>query len=185
MEDSQIIALYWDRDQRAIEETARKYGGVCHRIAMNILSRHEDAEECVNDTYHAAWNQIPPEQPPRLLAYLGRIVRNISISRFRANQAQKRCQGMEILLSELENCLPAAETVDAAMERKLLGGIISRWLDSLEKTDRVLFVRRYWYGDSVQSLARETGCSPNQMAQRMLRLRRGLKAALEQEGAYL
>lgn len=182
MEDSQIIALYWQRSEQAISETAQKYGGFCHRIAMNILSRHEDAEECVNDTYHAAWNQIPPARPMSLPAYLGRIVRNISISLFRANQAQKRNRGMEILLSELEDCLPAAENVETAMERKQLGMAISRWLDSLSQTDRVLFVRRYWYGDSVQGLAKETGCSPGQMAQRMRRLRLRLRAALEQEG---
>lgn len=185
MDDTGIIALYWDRDEQAIAETDKKYGGACQRIALNILSSPEDAEECVSDTYHAAWNRMPPERPAYLMAWLGRIVRNLSISRFRANQAQKRCQGLQVLLSELEDCLPSPQDVETAMDRKLLGEIISRWLDGLPKTDRVLFLRRYWYGDSVQELARLLGCSPSQMAQRMLRLRRLLRAVLEQEGVHL
>ena len=106
MEDKQIIELYFQRNETAIAETANKYGAFCHKIAMNILSIREDAEECVNDTYHSVWNQIPPTNPNSFRSFLGRITRNLSISRFRTLRAQKRYAGMELMLSELEECIP-------------------------------------------------------------------------------
>ncbi|MCI8909706.1 MAG: sigma-70 family RNA polymerase sigma factor [Oscillibacter sp.] len=185
MEDSQIITLYIRRDETAIVETDRKYGPFCRRLAENILAVREDAEECVSDTYHAAWNAIPPEEPRSLRAFLGRIVRNLSISRWRAGRAQKRCGGMEVLLSELEDCVPAGETAEEGLERRVLGELISRWLDGLPAEDRRLFIRRYWYGEAAGALAEETGRTANQMAQRMLRLRTSLRKALEAEGVDL
>lgn len=182
MEDGQIIELYHRRDEAAIGETDKKYGGLCRSIAMNILSVREDAEECVSDTYHAAWRKMPPERPGSLRAFLGRITRNLSISRYRANHAQKRYDGLEIMLSELDDCVPSSQDIETQLDHSLLADAISRWLDSLPGEDRRLFIRRYWYGDSVQTLAREEGCPANRMAQRMLRLRRGLKTALEKEG---
>lgn len=182
MDDDRIIELYFRRDETAIAETDRKYGAFCRRVAINILSIREDAEECVNDTYHAAWSKMPPELPQSLRAFLGRITRNLSISRYRANHAQKRYGGMEVLLSELDDCVPSGERVEQTADRHALSALISGWLDTLSAEDRALFVRRYWYGDAVQALARECGCTPNQMAQRMLRLRKSLKAVLEQEG---
>ncbi len=185
MDDEQIIKLYFNRNEQAIAETATKYGAYCHRIALNILSLREDAEECVNDTYHAAWKQMPPAFPASLRAFIGRITRNLSISRFRANRAQKRYQEMEILLSELEDCIPAPNNVEQALDKHQLSEFISNWLDTLSMDDCTLFVRRYWHGDAVQLLAHECGCTQNQMAQRMLRLRRSLKKALEEEGVIL
>lgn len=182
MEDRQIIELYHERDETAIRETDKKYGGLCLSIAMNILSSREDAEECVSDTYHAAWLKMPPERPNSLRAFLGRITRNLSISRYRAAHARKRHDGIELLLSELDDCVPSPQDIEAQLDRRLLSEYISRWLDSLHEHDRWLFIRRYWYGDSVQSLAREDGCPANSMAQRMLRLRRSLRTALEKEG---
>lgn len=182
MEDTSIIALYFARDELAILETDKKYGARCRHIAMNILSVREDAEECLNDTYHAAWNQIPPERPLKLFAYLGRIVRNLSISRYRSLQAKKRCQGLEVLLSELEDCLPSPTDVEREFEGRVLSDTISSWLDSLSPEDRVLFVRRYWFGDSLKDLALEIGRPQNQLAQRMYRLRQQLRGVLEKEG---
>lgn len=182
MEDKQIIELYHRRDETAIGETDKKYGGLCRSIAMNILSVREDAEECVSDTYHAAWLKMPPEWPRSLRAFLGRITRNLSISRYRASRAQKRYDGIEIMLSELDDCIPSHQDMERQLDRGLLADTISRWLDSLPDKDRRLFIRRYWYGDSVQALAQESGCPANRMAQRMLRLRKGLKTALEKEG---
>jgi len=182
MEDREIIELYHRRDESAIAETARKYGARCQRIAMNLLGVREDAEECVNDSYHSAWNRMPPERPLSLYAFLGRITRNLAISRFRAGRAQKRYSGMEVLLSELDDCIPSPGDVERAMDRRILSGLISLWLDSLPDRDCALFVRRYWYGDAVHVLAEEYGCSPGQMAQRMLKLRRSLKEHLEKEG---
>ncbi len=185
MDDPKIIELYYQRSEQAIRETDAKYGAYCRSIALNILSVWEDAEECVNDTWHAAWNRMPPDLPRCLRAFLGRITRNLSISRFRANHAQKRYQGMEVLLSELDDCVPDGGSVEQAADARALSALICGWLDSLGEDDCTLFVRRYWHGDAVKDLARKWGCTAGQMAQRMLRLRRELKAYLEQEGVAL
>lgn len=185
MDDVQIIELYYLRDENAIRETDVKYGAFCHRIALNLLRSHEDAEECVADTYHAAWDAIPPAYPASLRAFLGRIVRNLSVDRFRKTKAQKRDTGMTVLLSELEDCLPARDTVELTFERHQLAGIISDWLCALSADDRALFVHRYWSGEAVKDLAKACGCTDKQMAQRMLRLRKHLKATLEKEGVTI
>lgn len=182
MEDRQIIALYHGRNETAIAETDRKYGPFCRTIAMNILSVREDAEECVNDTWHAAWRKMPPELPRSLKAFLGRITRNLSISRFRAGRAQKRYSGLELMLSELEECVPSDLSVEKAIEEKELGDIISSWLEDLMEEDRILFVRRYWYGESVKELAAERKCTENQLAQKMRWMRSRLKTHLESKG---
>lgn len=185
MEDQQIIALYHGRDESAIAETDRKYGFFCRTIAMNILSVREDAEECVNDTWHAAWTKMPPELPRSLKAFLGRITRNLSISRFRASHAQKRYNGLELMLSELEECVPSSASVEKVVEQKELGGFISDWLETLPEDDRILFIRRYWYGDAAKMLAAERKCSENQIVQRMRWLRGRLKTYLETRGVIL
>ena len=184
MTDEQIIQLYFDRNQTAITETDRKYGSYFYAIAANLLSR-EDSEECVSDTYHAAWKQIPPEIPQSLKAFLGRIVRNFSISRFRANHARKRSSGTDVLLSELEDCLPASESVEDAISSRELSRLISSWLGSLSGDDRALFVLRYWHGTAVQDLAEKCGCTPNAISLRIRRLRKSLKHYLEAKGVDL
>lgn len=181
MEDAQILQLYQNRNQAAILETDQKYGAYCHTISMNLLGIREDAEECVNDTYHAAWIRIPPEQPQSLRAFLGRIVRNLSISRFRSNRAQKRFLPVGMLLAELDECIPDPHTVEETTELHELSKTISRWLDGLTPEDRTLFVRRYWYGDAVQDLAHQRCCTLNSLALRLHRLRRRLKQYLEAE----
>ena len=185
MDDNQIIELYFERNEQAIKETQNKYGAFCHRIAMNILGIHEDAEECVNDTYYSVWKQIPPTVPEVFKVYLGRITRNLSISRFRAMRAKKRYSSMEIMLSELNDCVPSSSNVEQTIEVMQLSDYISEWLDSLPEEDCALFVRRYWFGDEVQELAKKCGITAAKMAQRMLRLRKSLKAALEQKGVAL
>ena len=185
MDDKQIIELYFERNEQAIKETQDKYGAFCHRIAMNILGIHEDAEECVNDTYYSVWTQIPPPVPEVFKVYLGRITRNLSISRFRAMRAKKRYSSMEIMLSELNDCVPSSSNVEQTIEVMQLSDYISEWLDSLPEEDCALFVRRYWFGDEVQELAKKCGITAAKMAQRMLRLRKSLKAALEQKGVAL
>ncbi len=185
MDDSGIIELYYAREEQAIKETDIKYGPFCRAIALNILSVREDAEECVNDTWHVAWNRMPPDLPQSLKAFLGRITRNLSISRFRANRAQKRYDGMEILLSELDDCVPDVCGVEEVADANELSELISKWLNGLHVDDSTLFVRRYWYGEAVKDLARKWNCTPNKMAQRMLILRRDLKAFLEKEGVVV
>lgn len=182
MEDSAIIGLYWQRSEQAIAETDSKYGAFCHRIAMNILRSFPDSEECVNDTYGKAWDTIPPQKPDSLRAYLGRIVRNLSISRYRLLHAQKRSAGADVLLSELGECVPSGDDTFRTVACKELAVIISRWLDSLSEEERALFLRRYWNGDSVKLLAEEMGVRPNALTKRLLRLRENLRQYLEEEG---
>lgn len=182
MEDSVIIELYWQREEAAIGETEKKYGSYCRAIALRILSDPEDAEECVNDTWHHAWRSIPPERPNSLAAFLGRIVRNLSISRWRKEHAQKRFSGLEALLSELEDCLPDSAGVEATVEGRALTKSIEEWLTEQSCEDRAVFLRRYWYGEKVQELAEVWGISPNRMTKRLSGLRKNLKKKLEKEG---
>ena len=140
MEDNKIIDLFWARDEQAIAESRSKYGVALNRISYNILANQEDSEECVSDTYMNAWNTIPPQKPFSLFAYLGRIARNISINLWHKKHTQKRNNSADLMLSELGECIPHSETVENAIESKELSRIISEWLYSLPKNDRVLFV---------------------------------------------
>lgn len=182
MEDNQIVKLYWDRNQLAIEESRKMYGKLLRRISLNILANFEDSDECVNDTYLNAWNAIPPQKPNSLAAYLGRITRNLSINRWNEYHAKKRYNGGVVLLSELSDCIPASNSVEKEVETEELTHMINDWLRTLPKEDRVLFVRRYWYCESVQSLAKECFTTPNKLAGRFFRLRSKLKQTLEGEG---
>ena len=185
MEDERIIELFNARDEAAIHKAQVKYGAYCSAIAINLLGVREDAEECVADAWHAAWNSIPPERPRSLRAFLGRITRNISISRWRREHAQKRFDGMDVLLSELDECVPGPFDVERELESRALTELIERWLSTLDARERALFVRRYWYGEGITELAKESRCTAKQLTQRMLRLRRKLKAYLEAEGAEI
>ncbi len=185
MEDEKIIDLYFRRDEAAIRETEAAYGSLCMRIALNILSIRQDAEECVNDTWHSAWKRIPPTRPVSLRAFLGRITRDHAVSRWRAEHAKKRFDGMEILLSELDECVPAAADPEKITETAELTEQITIWLRNLNSEDRALFLRRYWYGDGVKELARERGERANNVSQRLLRLRKQLRKTLESEGVWI
>lgn len=182
MDDTRIIDLYRRRDELAIDETRRKYGPYCSRIAMNLLGSPEDAEECVSDALFAAWRQIPPLIPQSLRTFLGRVTRNLCVSRYRAQRAKKRCRGMEELLSELSDCLPDGSSLEEQVDSRALSGAISLWLDGLVPRDRELFVRRYWFGDSLTEIAVRMEDTPQQLAQQTYRLRRSLKQCLEKEG---
>ena len=185
MDDLSIVELYHRREEQAITESDKKYGALCRSIALRLLGFREDAEECVNDTWHTAWNRMPPDRPRALGAFLGRITRNLAVSRWRRDRAKKRYDGMEVLLSELEDCIPAPGTVEEDWDRRQLARAISAWLDGLEDGDRRLFIRRYWYGDPVKELAAERGESANSLSQRLRRLRKALQAFLESEGVEL
>ncbi len=185
MNDIDIVSLYWARDERAISETDTKYGRLCRSVALNILSVNEDAEECVNDTYHKVWNVIPPQRPEKFRAWLLRIVRNISLNMWNKNHAAKRYSGMETLLSELDECVPAKESVDDSIDGKELGRVISGWLRTLSADDRTYFVMRYWNGVPLKDIAKRFGITPDRLAQKMHRLRAGLKEALEKEDISL
>lgn len=185
MNDAGIVELYWRRSTQAIIETQQKYGGYCYTIALGLLNSAQDAEECVNDTWYAAWDKMPPERPQSLGAFLGRITRNLSVSRWRREKARKRYNGLEVLFSELEECVPGPGGAEEELERQELARVISGWLDRQDPADRRLFIRRYWYGDGVKELAAEAGERANTIAQRLSRLRKSLRGRLESEGVEL
>lgn len=181
MEDEKIIELYFARNETAIAETERKFGKMLFSIAMNVLSNKEDSEETVNDTYGKAWNSIPPRKPDFFGAWLGRITRNLSISRWRKNTAKKR-SGIETMLSELEECIPSSENVEEESENAGITAAINLWLSKIGKEERILFVRRYWYGDSVSELSEKSKIPPKKLSSKMFRLRKSLRDFLQKEG---
>lgn len=185
MEDAAIIGLYWARDEGAITASDAKYGSLCRRLSQNILDSREDAEECVNDTWSRAWDTMPPQRPNSLRAYLAKITRNLSIDRWRAKRAEKRRGGLDVLLSELEDCLPASSDAEELTEVRETARVIDRWLSGLSSADRAAFLRRYWYGQRVDEVAAQAGCSSNSMTKRLSRLRESLRRVLEQEGIVL
>ena len=184
MEDQRIVDLYWNRDEDAILHTQRKYGGVCQTIANNILGNPQDAEECVNDAYLKVCNSIPPERPESLLGFLSRVVRNISLDKYRFNRAEKRSRGADIMFSELEECL-SDESLAALNEDEGIVDAINLFLKTLDQENRILFVRRYYYMDSNEMLAKTFGINDNTIRQRLFRMRENLKKFLEKEGIGL
>ena len=185
MEDREIILLYQRRDEQAILASRSKYGAFLYGIAMNILHQNQDAEECESDTYHSAWRHIPPDEPWALRAYLGKITRRLSISRYRKNHAEKRNAELELLLEELDQCVPDSSTPEQALEAKELGETISNWLGQLTEQQKTLFMRRYWFGDSLEQLSREFALPKRLISQRLSRMRGKLKVYLEQQGVSL
>lgn len=181
MQDSDIVELYWQRDESAIAETSRKYGNYCHKIAQNILACHEDSEECVNDAYLAAWNSIPPARPAALAAYLGRLTRNLAINRYKANNAAKRGGGeLALSLDELDDCIPDPVAEERSAEE--LGRLISDFLHAQPATARQAFVRRYFYNDSISDVAQGFGLTVSAAKSMLHRTRLGLRSYLEEHG---
>lgn len=185
MTDIEIITLYWERSEEAITCTMQKYGRYLLRLAQNILHIHEDAEECVNETYLSAWNQLPPDKPQKLLPYLGRISRCLALNRYDYLTAQKRSTDFTVQLSELENLLSTPDMPQQQYEGAALAATISDFLHAQSKTDRDLFVRRYWYSDSILDIAKRYGLRENTVKSRLLRTRQRLKGYLEKEGYTL
>lgn len=182
MDDSGIINLFFLRDQAAICAVQERYGSLVRRIAAKLLPKAEDAEECESDTYWGLWNAIPPERPDPLAAFIARIARNTALNRRRRDGAEKR-QGDSFALSmeELSDILPS-EPLEEHVSARELGQAIDRFLSEEEKDNRKLFVRRYWFGESVKELAEETEMGENAVSARLSRMRKRLKAYLEEEG---
>ena len=177
MEDHQIIELYFARDELAIEETAKRYGGVCMQVSMDILKDRMDAEECVSDTWLQTWRSIPPQRPAILRAFLCRITRNLSINRLRERKAKRRDKDLTLSLEELEGVLSIPEE-----RAEGLSELISEFLRGLEREDRLLFMGRYWHGQSVKDLAGKLGINPNTAAVRLHRIREELRDFLADKG---
>jgi len=183
MDDGAIVELYWNRSEQAVEETRTKYGKYCYSIALNILNSREDAEESVNDTYHAAWNCMPPHRPSVLATFLGKITRRISIDRWRKSQAVRRGGGeLALALEELEECIAGNGTVEEELERQELIGLINCFLKTLPDTERRVFLCRYWYMDSVRDIAVRFGFSESKVTSMLHRIRGKLRMQLEKEG---
>ncbi len=170
MDDTDIIELYWRRDESAVAETDAKYGAYCRAVSMNILGIFEDAEECVNDTYVRAWNAMPPARPKRLRVWLARITRNLSLDRWSRDRAAKRGGGMTVLLSELDECIPSAHGLEETADAKELARNIDRWLAALPEAERTVFLRRYWIGESVSRIAQSLGMNANTLTKRLGRM---------------
>lgn len=182
MEDAEIVDLFFQRSEQAIPETAAKYQGLIFQISRNILENPQDAEECVNDTYLGLWNAIPPHRPNPLLAFVCRVARNVSLNRYRHNHAQRRDASRNLPLEELEGCL-AAPSAEETWSAQALGQTLDCFLDTLDRKSRVMFLRRYWFSDSVSWIARQMGITENHVSVQLHRIRSRLKQYLEQEGA--
>ncbi len=178
MDDKDIVSLYFDRNEQAIAESERAYGTYCRTVAMSILDDPSDAEECVNDTWVAAWGSIPPHRPSLLRTYLGKLTRNIAINRLRKGKRQKRNAEFVLSLSELAECIPAPEEENDSRLRDLL----NEFLASVEPLDRKLFVGRHWYNRSVSVLAQGYGLTPNAVSIRLSRMREKLRTFLKERG---
>lgn len=183
MDDKAIVELYFARSEKAISETANKYGGYCYSIANNILSNKEDSEESVNDTYLAAWNNLPPRHPSVLATFLGKITRYISLDRWKSRSAYKRGGGeVTLALEELDEFLSSGESTEEVVEKKELVRFINRFLDNLPETERNMFVCRYWYLDPVQQIADRYGFTLSKTASMLRRTREKLCKQLKKEG---
>ncbi len=181
MDDKQILDLYINRSEKAIEETDAKYGSYCRKISMNILQNIQDSEETVNDTWLKAWNTIPPKMPNPLKTYLGRITRNLSLNRYEYYRAQKRNSHFDIILSEVEQMIPLGAGSDE-YESGEISQAINAFLGELKKENRIYFVRRYWYSDSIADIAEKYGVSEGKIKSSLFRTRTALRNYLGKEG---
>ena len=181
MEDKDIIALYWARSEEAIRRTAEKYGAYCSRIIRRVLGDGRDAEECLSDTWLGAWNAMPPQKPARLPPFLGRIARNTALDRYDYNSAQRRDGGFEAVLEELAECV-GGQPMEEDFNLRRLGEAISAYLDAVSPECRRVFLRRYWYCDTIQEIAAGCGFTQGKVKSLLHRARKGLRAYLIEEG---
>ena len=183
MDDTYIIRLFFARSEQALTLAARKFGPRLLRTAQNILGDPRDAEESVSDTYLALWNSIPPHQPNPLAGFVFKTGRNLALKRLRHNTAEKRNSRNDLSLEELSDCL-SGYTLEQTVSAQELGSAIDRFLSTLPKTTRIIFLRRYWFGDTVKDIAAELGYSENAVSVRLNRCRNDLRTYLEQEGYF-
>ena len=182
MDDREIVELYWQRDQQAVAETAAHYGAYCRAVALGVLRNEQDAEECVNDVWAAAWEAIPPHRPDRLNAFLAKITRNLALKRLRDRNAEKRGGGETMLaLEELEEIIPGGSTLDEQIEARELARKLDEFLSTLGQTERRVFLCRYWYFDSVRDVASRFGMGESRVKMMCLRTRKKLLLFLRKE----
>ena len=182
MEDAQIVALYWDRNEDAVRHSADKYGTYCAAIAGGILGSPEDTEECVNSTWLRAWQSMPPQKPQVLRLFFGRITRNLSFDRIRRDTARKRAAEVSLALDELADCLPGGVETEQAVDERLLQDSMHRFLCSIPTRDSDIFLRRYFFVESTDAIARRFGISRANVLTVLSRTRKKLRTHLESEG---
>jgi RNA polymerase sigma-70 factor (ECF subfamily) len=186
MDDKTIVDLYWQRDEQAIGETRNKYGRYLYAIALGILHSAPDAEECENDTYLDAWNAMPPHKPSLLKTFLGKITRRISLDRLKRQTADKRGGGeVPLTLEELHECIPDRVTIDEKLREEELTAAIDAFLRTLDDDPRRVFLRRYWYFDSVGAIARRYGYGQSKVKMMLHRTRESLREYLKKEGIFV
>lgn len=185
MEDEKIIDLYFERNENAIAQTALKYGRMIRSIAYGIVKNHSDSEECENDTYHITWDKIPPTKPVCFPAFLGRITRNVSFDKYDYNHADKRNPEFEVSLSELEACISTGNITEQSYDSKTLAKYISNFLRKIAVTKRIVFIRKYWYCDSISQISKEYGFSESKVKSMLMRTRNDLKKYLERQGVHI
>ena len=181
MTDTQIIELYWNRQEDAISATAAAYGSRLLGLSKSILTDPGDAQECVNDTYLRAWNAIPPEKPKRLFSFLACICRNLSFNRLDWQKAAKRKAEVVSLSEELEQCIPDA-MAETHFQSQYLRNLLNTFLASLPEVDRLIFLRRYWYGEPVSQIAKQMHMGESNVKVRLFRIRGNLRDVLSKEG---
>lgn len=186
MDDKEIIALYWQRDETAIIESQKKYNRYCQSIAHNILKSPEDAEECINDTFLSAWNCIPPQEPVALGAFLGKITRNLSLKKLRRNATLKRGDGIaELTYMELQECISGSNHIEAEIETAELAEVIDGFLRRLPLVERQVFLCRYWYFDSITDISEQFGFGKSKVKMMLMRTRKKLQHVLKKAGVYI
>lgn len=186
MDDSRIVEMYWNRQEEAIAETDAKYGTYCNYIAYHILYSSRDAEECVSDTYMRAWNAMPPHRPDRLSVFLGKITRNLSLNRYKEQHAKKRGEGqVEVVLDELQDVVCGQSDIENFVDETVLTEALNVFLSGLPKTNRVIFIKRYWYLCPIKEIARDMAMKESHVTTILFRMRNELKLHLEKEGIAL
>ena len=182
MDDLKIVELYLSRSEEAIDETDLKYGKLCRYVAMNILRNKEDSEECINDTYFGAWNAIPPQKPSKFSAFISRITRNLALKKYEYISADKRNPEVLISLAELDECVSGQDYIEAELENKRIEKAISDFLWQQDIEKRTVFIRRYWYFESIDSICKRCGFSQSKALSMLYHTRQKLRHHLESEG---
>ena len=183
MKDEEIVELFWNRSEEAIQELKKKYEKYCYYIAYGILHNHEDAQECINDAYYQTWDSIPPQKPQMLSTYIGKITRNLALNKWNHYNAKKRGMGeVPLVLEELRECIPNGDEVEGVVDKLFLENLFNTFLGNLTKEKRIIFLRRYWYMCTIGEISKDFGMSQSKVKMTLLRLRNEFKEFLEKEG---
>lgn len=184
MDDDRIIELFWNRSEQAVSAVSEKFGAMCYSLAFNLLRSREDAEECVNDTWHGLWETIPPERPRSLVSFVAKIARNQAMKRLTYRSAAKR-DVLIVSFEELNECIPDRYRIEEIADGRELSRLLDQFLDTLDGESRNIFLRRYWFCDSIREIAKGFGISESKVKVRLFRTRRQLKAYLEEAQIYV